>query len=132
MYLDLDSLSSDMEVDHIDSNVFNNKLCNLQVLSKEDHLSKTHGEWRNLSNKVCACGTKLYEHNTSGKCITCYNQSRISDGITPELIEYWVGNFSWTRASKELGLSDNGLRKRYKKLTGLDPKSIKHSLRASK
>lgn len=45
--------------------------------------------------------------------------------ISAEEIEYWVLNFSWTRASKELGLSDNGLRKRYTKLTGLNPKTIK-------
>ncbi|MFP9058711.1 hypothetical protein, partial [Enterococcus faecalis] len=49
----------------------------------------------------------------------------INPDITVEQIEYWVSKYSWIRASKELGLSDTGLRKRYKSLTGKDPKSIK-------
>lgn len=132
VFLDLDSLDSPMEVHHIDGNIYNNVLSNLDVLSFEEHLSKTHGQWRTQSNRYCCCGVKLSENNSSGRCVTCYNKNRIDDGISVDLIEYWVKNYSWVRAAKELGLSDNGLRKRYSKLTGLDPKTIKHSLRASK
>lgn len=132
VFLDLTSLNSPMEVHHIDGSINNNQLSNLQVLSFEEHLLKTHGEWRLQTNRRCACKIKLSEHNSSGKCITCYNKSKIDDGITSDLIEYWVRNYSWVRASKELGLSDNGLRKRYNKLTGLNPKLIKYSSMANK
>jgi hypothetical protein len=130
VFLDLTSLDSPMEVHHIDGNIYNNQLSNLEVLSSEEHLAKTHGQLKLQSN--CCCGVKLSEHNSSGKCITCYNKYRVDDGITIDLIEYWVKNYSWVRASKELGLSDNGLRKRYNKLTGLNPKLIKYSPGASK
>lgn len=64
-------------------------------------------------------------NNVSGYCGHCYSQPLVNNAITVKDIEYWVINFSWTRASKELGLSDNGLRKRYTKLTGKSPKEIR-------
>lgn len=132
VYLNLESLGSELEVDHKDSNINNNSIDNLQVLTKEEHLIKTHGEWRRQKTRKCSCGNNLSEFNTSGNCITCINRQKLNDGVTAELIEYWVINYSWVRASKELGLSDNGLRKRYTRLTGKSHKNIKDSLRASK
>jgi hypothetical protein len=100
-------LDSDLEVDHIDTNPTNNNIKNLQALSKEDHLDKT------LSDK-----------GWSRRLPSLPRELKYKD-ITAEEIEYWVTNFSWVRAGKELGLSDNGLRKRYKLLTGKCPKTIK-------
>jgi len=125
VFLDLPSLSSALEVDHIDSDILNNSLSNLQVLTHKQHHFKTHGPYSETLEKFCTCGAKLSEFNTSGLCRKHWDESRINDGITAEQIVYWVGNYSWTRASKELNLSDTGLRKRYRKLTGLDPKSLK-------
>ena len=125
VFLDLPSLTSGLEVDHIDTNKLNNDLINLQVLTVKQHHFKTHGPYSETLEKFCKCGTKLSEFNTSGLCRKHWDEFRINDGITVEQIVYWVGNYSWTRASKELNLSDTGLRKRYRKLTGSDPKSLK-------
>lgn len=111
-YLSLD-LFSELEVHHIDEVRSNNNLDNLEVLSFEQHLQKTlkaQGKHRKVARQPTV------------------KQPQINPNIKQEDIEYWVLNFSWTRAQKELGLSDNGLRKRYKTLTGLDPKSIKNRL----
>lgn len=108
-YLSLD-LFSELEVHHIDEVRSNNNLYNLEVLSYEQHLQKTlkaQGKQRRVVREPLV------------------KQPQINTDIKQEDIEYWVLKFSWTRAQKELGLSDNGLRKRYKTLTGLDPKSIK-------
>lgn len=125
VFLNLPSLDSPLEVDHIDGNKLNNCLSNLQVLTTKQHHFKTHGPYAESLEKFCKCGTKLSEFNTSGLCRKHWDESRTNDGITADQIVYWVGNYSWVRAAKELNLSDTGLRKRYRKLTGLDPKSLK-------
>lgn len=106
----MDSLENDLEVDHKDTNPLNNSLKNLQVLTPEKHLLKT------LKDR----GFKK-RNKEKFKSFELKNSS-----ITVEDIEYWVIKFSWVRAAKELGLSDNGLRKRYKLLSGKDPKNIKN------
>ena len=130
VYKELPSLDSDMEVDHKDRNRQNISLENLQVLTKEQHLLKTLSDRNHkLSGieKSTICPTCLGHKDPFAKqCRSCANNSQIKDiTISAEQIEYWVSNYSWTRAGKELGYSDNGLRKRYKSLTGKDPKSIK-------
>ena len=129
VFLDLPSLESDLEVDHIDGNNTNNSLSNLAVLCKKQHISKTiqqkgHME-TNPSDYICGCGGSKDPY--AKQCAKCYKASKIRthEEITQEQIEYWVSNYSWARASRELGLSDNGLRKRYKSLSGKDHKSIK-------
>ena len=107
----------------------NNNISNLVVRNKKEHMSKTiqqrgHIE-RSTSDDFCSCGAP--KERVSKQCIKCFSSSRkilIHKEITQEQIEYWVRNYSWARASRELGLSDNGLRKRYKNLSGKDPKSI--------
>jgi len=121
VYKDLPTLDSKLEVDHIDGNKDNNKLENLQVLSKELHLKKTLVDKGHTPVGHCICGVKL-SNNSNKQCITCKKQSFNISSI--EEIEYWVTNFSWSRAGRELGISDNGLRKRYKKLTGKNPSTL--------
>ena len=121
VFLDLGSLDSIFEVDHINKDKIDNNLSNLQVLSKDVHNLKTTIDSATIRNSRCdLCKNILHKNTKSKLCKEC-NTSK----IPLEDIEYWVINFSWVRASKELGLSDNGLRKRYKKLTGKDPKLIK-------
>lgn len=126
VFLDLPSLCSDLQVDHIDRDRKNNQLSNLQVLTPEEHRKKTnidlgHTEYK---EKFCTRCNKLLGVKTAGGiCNTCIQNSRPKPSV--EDIEYWVTKHSWVRASKELGLSDNGLRKRYRKLTGKDPKLLK-------
>lgn len=125
IFKDLPSLDSDLEVDHVDTNIQNFDLNNLQVLDAQSHLSKTLKDKGHTpsSHRVCnICGVRISK--TASICYKC-NIPSLSIEITVEDIEYWVTNFSWVRASKELGLSDNGLRKRYAKLTGKDPKTLK-------
>lgn len=116
----LPSLDSDLEVDHINSNKSDNDIANLNALSRAAHLEKTLG--KPFEAKVCSyCGGPVSSKNTK-LCLSCIPLK--SQDITVEQIEYWVKTFSWVRAGKELGLSDNGLRKRYTKLTGKSPKDI--------
>lgn len=122
VYKNLPSLDSDLEVDHDDRNKLNFTLNNLIVRTKAEHIEKTIEE-RGLvigGNSCPTCGKRI--KSTAKTCRE--HQPKANPEITSEQIEYWVSNHSWLRASKELGLSDVGLRKRYKSLTGKDPKSI--------
>lgn len=127
VYLDLPDLCSSLEVDHNDGNKRNNSLSNLVVRDREEHLNKTLKP-RGLSRitqetLTCSCGKPKSKRATL--CKDCHiNSTMINKEITVEQIEYWVTNFSWIRAAKELGLSDNGLRKRYRNLSGKDPKEL--------
>lgn len=123
VFKELPSLDSELEVDHDNRNILDFSLPNLVVLSAKKHQEKTHkdkgirtgGSTCTNCGKSCAFNARL--------CINCLPIK--SPDISIEQIEYWVREYSWVRASKELGLSDNGLRKRYKSLSGKDPKSIK-------
>jgi len=114
-------------VHHKDENKLNNSIDNLEILTASEH---TKAHVTRLENKTCKNCNKEYKPSKSTQkfcSVTCYNNysRKNSHHITAESIEYWVRKYSWTRASKELGLSDNGLRKKYKMLTGLNPKDIK-------
>lgn len=118
-FLDLDSFDSDKEVDHIDGNTLNNSLDNLQVLTVDAHKAKTHSSY--LQRKKClTCGTVIPNKRTVSDYCELHRQKEISI----EAIEYWVTNFSWRRASSELGLTDAGLRKRYLRETGTNPSEL--------
>lgn len=124
VYKDLPSLDSKLEVDHDDRDKNNNDLDNLIVRTKEEHIAKTvleRGFIIQTESFCSSCGVKI----TKGAQYCREHYKTVKSDITVEQIEYWVKNYSWVRASKELGLSDNGLRKRYKALTGKDPKNIK-------
>lgn len=121
VYLDLPSLDSPLEVDHIDGDCTNNTLSNLQVLTRHEHELKTYGSTPSCKN----CGIKIKSNNKTGMCLSCLTSIKLDDGITVDNIVYWVTNYSWVRASKELGLSDVGLRKRFTKLSGIHYKDIK-------
>lgn len=127
VYLNLPDLESELEVDHNDGDKQNNTLSNLIVRTREEHLCKTlksRGFSRiTREDTTCSCGK--VKSKDALTCLDCYtNNIKVNKEITIEQIEYWVINFSWVRAGKELGLSDNGLRKRYKTLSGKDPKSL--------
>lgn len=129
VFLNLTDLyDTNLHVDHIDRDITNNYIDNLQVLDKESHYKKScedQGLTKHKTRYCYTCNKKLDRLNTSGFCNS--HRNRIIKGINLKIedIEYWVRNYSWTRAAKELSMSDNGLRKRYKKLTGKDPKEIK-------
>jgi hypothetical protein len=117
-------LTSKEVVHHIDENRINNELTNLEILSQEEHASV---HLRKLEDRVCIQCNKLYRPKTSKQKYCSRDCVPSSNDISVEDIVYWVKNYSWVRAGKELGITDNGLRKKYKKLTGLDPKLLKVS-----
>lgn len=125
LFKELPSLDSTLEVDHKDRIKDNFSLSNLQVLTKQEHLVKSLQDKGYNTASVClVCSTKI--RSGTKYCIKHSPAKQIKvPEITEEDIRYWVSNFSWVRASKELGLSDNGLRKRFTKLTGLDPRDAK-------
>lgn len=112
-------------VHHIDGNKLNNDIDNLEVLTNSEH-ARLH--MLKLEPKMCiTCKSAFKPKKATQKfCSTkCITKSSVSATISIEDIKNWVIPFGWRRASRELGMSDNGLRKLYKKLTGLDPKFIK-------
>lgn len=121
VYLGLESLDSCEEVDHINNHIQNNTAPNLQALTKEEHALKTYGNKKEKAQ--CRVCEKTLSKSHCLVCRECWIKANTSS-VTLEEIVYWVTNYSWTRAAKELGLSDNGLRKRYRSLSGKDPKLI--------
>lgn len=124
-FKDLPCLYSELEVDHVDTDIDNFSLENLQVMTSEDHLSKTLAHMGKSRRKTCSsCGKKLGRKGYN-KCRPCKESKADKLNITLEDIEYWVKKFSWSKASRELGMSDNGLRKVYRKYTNSDPNLLK-------
>lgn len=126
VFLNLPSLTSELEVDHIDGDIDNNDVSNLQVLTKEEHRIKTTND-RNQKhwerNKKCSnCGKDILAK--ASHCQSCSSHKRKNDSITFDDIEYMVKLYGWLQASKKLSYSDNGLRKLYRSLSGNDPKTL--------
>ena len=124
-FLGMKNLWNDKHVDHINRDFTDNSLGNLQVLEKEEHYLKTlldNGKAPLLRKSCKVCGNNISKGAIGDYCIS-HRQPDII--ITLQDIEFWVSNYSWSRASRELGLTDSGLRKRYTKLTGKSPKDLK-------
>ncbi len=125
VFLGLPSLySEDYEVDHKNRNKEDYSLDNLQVLSLADHYLKTVFEQQRKLKCYCKKCSKEIKTTKTGMCSSCYITSITDDGITADQIYEIVTKFSWVEAGRRSGLSDNGVRKRFTKLTGLPPKEI--------
>lgn len=120
VFLDMSELYNDMEVDHKDRNILNNHYSNLQVLTKEEHHKKTIIEnnliIRNkhhclICNKMITYGAKYCNFHSPNKTVKNSN-------LTIDEIEKSVMKYGWKKSSKIHNLSDNGLRKNYKRLGG--------------
>lgn len=126
-YKDMDLDDKSVQADHRDNDKTNDTLGNLQILTVDEHINKSVqeiGHERHECNTCLDCAKEVSYRVE--RCKDCHtkNVSKNTE-ITADQIKYWVCKYSWVRAGKELGLSDNGLRKRYKSLTGKDPKNIK-------
>lgn len=99
-YLGMDLFDTRLEVDHKDGNLLDNSVTNLQVLDKETHLSKT------LESKG---HTRKYDKP----------KKEVFTAPKEELLRVLVSTGSWVQAAKHYGLSDNGLRKAYKRIFGV-------------
>lgn len=117
-----------LEVDHVDRDPQNNALSNLQVLTKKAHRAKTDLDNSTTGNIVpryrpcTSCGSTITHKNLSGICRAC---AKTYTEDLDLIIETLIAKKSWTQAAKEFGISDNGLRKRYKTLSGRCPKTFK-------
>lgn len=121
-----------LQVDHINGCSNDNRLENLRFLCPNCHTqTETYSNKRGkLPSKFCTdCGKEIYK--TSERCIDCSNK------ITGDLIRDKRTKISWpsdeellkmveerpfTTVAKELGVSDNAIRKRLKIRFGFSPK----------
>lgn len=170
VFKDLPSLDSQLEVDHIDRDVMNFSLDNLQVISRLEHLDKSvkdrgHFRWysemkefyqcvscgkssilrilvcnncKNKNNSVVRsinirkevkcldCGIGIFRKSFRCKsCAMAYMMKDKKANIDIQELIFKVISTNWTQAGIFFNLSDNGLRKIYKKETTLNPKDIK-------
>lgn len=125
VYLGMKDLYNDLEVDHIDRDILNNHYSNLQVLTKDEHHLKTLTDnnlkshpksYCNICNKQIKSGSKF--------CFEHYQQELVNPQLTIADVEEAVRLYGWKSAGKLYNLSDNGLRKNYKRLGG-DPNSLR-------
>lgn len=114
-----------LQLDHINGINNDNRLENLRLLCPNCHSqTETFSGKRHKINNFCEdCGEKI--HRQSKKCFKC---SSISKGInqrkfeiSKEELENLISKYPMTTVGKMLGVSDNAVRKRCKKL-GIDLK----------
>lgn len=109
-----------LQLDHINGINNDNRLENLRLLCPNCH-SQTEtfsGKRHKISNFCEDCGEKI--HKQSKKCFKC---SSISKGInqrkfeiSKEELENLINKYPMTTVGKMLGVSDNAVRKRCKRL----------------
>lgn len=120
-----DIYDSSLEVDHIDSCKENNSLSNLQVLTRATHLTKTLKDKGHTLGGAKFVPCSVCNNSTSSKkeppiCRTCSKELLSISEIEAALLT----TGSWVVASRLLNISDTGLRKAYKRLSGKDPKTF--------
>ena len=111
-----------LQIDHIDGDSSNNELSNLRFLCPNCHSqTDTYGRKNRTRYNHCNCGTRI--DKKSIKCTKCENEYRkklenknfkINWPEINELLER-LKNTSFTQLGKELGVSDNAIRKHIKK-----------------
>lgn len=134
-YLGMSLYDETVEVDHIDNDKSNNHYTNLQVLSKKDHKAKTLKDRNHKAARYCSsCGLKIKykKYNESYKLFKCKSCRIKRKQLSEEEIENLIKELgSWLGAAKKIGMSDNGLRKMYIRVSGgKDPKLLKKKIKS--
>lgn len=121
-----------LEVDHVDGNWRNNSQDNLRLLCPNCHVVLGHsGRDESIRKNCCDCGTTISRKNLS-RCKVCDGANRrgrhLKGNASESLkdIESLVNLHGWRGAGKILGISDNAVRKRYKRMGG-DPSGMKRN-----
>ena len=118
-----------LQLDHIDGDRFNNTLENLRLLCHNCHAqTDTYANNRKSINtryNYCSCGVRI--NRVSERCRECEASRRIGkpvlDWISEHELVTMVKETNYLQASKKLGVSDNGIRKRLRSL-GYDTKTL--------
>lgn len=124
----LDSLDSELEVDHVDGDITNNLIDNLNPLSKEDHRLKTYKN-KSKNQTLCHyCNGPIWAETTTYKCSACVSKN--SKMTEQEILELLNQYGSWKAAASSLGISDNALKKRWTKVSQIHPTEITKQIRS--
>jgi hypothetical protein len=124
------SLDSPLEVDHIDNDKSNNRLDNLNPMSVEDHNKKTlsHKNLSSLEVSYCITCSRALSYSTKGSvCRHCITKTSTSSA--KEIVDALNSTGTWVGAAALFGISDNALRKRWKKVSDIDIKDLTKQLR---
>lgn len=103
-----------LELDHIDGDMFNNELENLRLLCPNCH-SQTdtfcNRGTRTATYNYCECGKRISDY--AEKCNPCSGKVRPLQFDWPPLddIIKMVKSMSWVSIGKEIGCSDNAVKK---------------------
>jgi len=108
-----------LQLDHINGDHDDNRLENLRILCPNCHSqTKTYGGKNvreNNPDRICKCGAP--KSNRSNSCLKCVEKpTKIEWPPDEELIER-ASSQSMLSLSRELGVSDNAIRKRLKKFS---------------
>lgn len=109
-------------LDHINGMNNDHRLENLQFVcpmcnSQLDTFgSRNPNAKRNINNvkKYCDCGKEI--DKTSTTCIECHGRRKRKFEISKKELASLIANYSMVEVGKKLGVSDNAVRKRAKKL----------------
>jgi hypothetical protein len=121
-----------LQLDHINGDCCDNRLENLRILCPNCHSQtptfKGHsllGRY-NKEPKKCSCGAVI--HKTSDMCVSCYGRNIESKINWPQLdvLVDSVIKTNYVKVGKDLGVSDNAVRKYIKRRLGYFPR--KHKL----
>ena len=117
--------SLSLDVDHKSGNCHDNSINNLQFLCPNCHRQKTHNDRQNSLNKCKKCEQKINKKSKFCKSCAPQNIKRASkiDWPTDEQLNIKVWEMPLSSLSKELGVSDNAIRKRCLKRNIILPKA---------
>ena len=115
VYGNLTDLNSELEVDHRDSVRTNNRVDNLNVLSKIAHVDKTLSS-RGMTRKTCICSS-CGRRTRIGSCRKC--TSKLSGLSYEDILGLLDTHGTWVNIGRHLDVSDTAIRKRFNKLKPL-------------